>query len=932
MLNRAAVLLPRSSANALRPLIHSRAQHSFKPSSSRHLHQSNPTLAGVHVPSSSKRKSASKRPNHTSRRPGPFKTSQDAQVTVINALLLDLRSALVSKDLEASWSAWNRIASHGISQQISTQDHNALIQLLHNVLPGLIPNQRRAWLDRCQQCASSAADSGDIAIVKHWAKLFLQYDRPEFVSILVKQSFQPEREKSVDLVDQASDSDPLTPPSSGPQQTDSDSALDTTPADTSVVEGRVRIRMSAKAETDLHDLLACLIIANSVQNDLPGLVQAFESAVFGSLFGTFFQEARVLSLYESLGRKTKQKSVNQKSSTASKDAGVNPTGLPHESIKDRITLFCRHAELSRGLSTGLGGSQRIARLLGSLFSSRKTESAWVLFLTAMEASAGNQAWLPIEDQSGSVQSSSRDTNRAAWTQSCWSVCLSNFLATGKLERASKVWSTYHERGFKPSHRMWNALLDGYSRSGSFDAVYKTWKELKSRSEASEASSKDPALQPDAVMYTTMISTLIKDRRLDEAMQIFAEMKQRHDSKSDPLQIPPETFNAVMHGLFVTGRPAEASALLTEMREKGPQPTIGTINTILRANGRIGDLTALANCIRMINQLKLTPDVVTFTTILDALLRKAGSSASDSVLGVLKLMDSLNVKANAVTYTALIKACLVSTEASNVDLAVQNMAIGRKRNAQNAGQAGSGFMEPRFDAALDLLDRMISLRVEPTEVTYSTIIAACLQNPEYVAAIAEKGGIPEQYLSGPRPRADLGETPETVARWRRDTPAVTLALNLLERLRKRGLSPNSTTFHYLIAGLGSPVMDRASFLRALVIADEAVDTSRRASRTDGDHRSGPFISSALQRDYRPVEFAGSSAGALGYRTWVVILGTICERLERYPADRGHRQECIRALNIALELIRESHADSARGTDGGSALARIMDRARALIRGG
>ncbi len=90
------------------------------------------------------------------------------------------------------------------------------------------------------------------------------------------------------------------------------------------------------------------------------------------------------------------------------------------------------------------------------------------------------------------------------------------------------------------------------------------------------------------------------------MTLLAEMIANSDRNGGKLNVQAETFNAVIHGLFVNGNQTQAQALLDEMLAKGPAPNIGTINTFLRAYARVGDLQSLASTITFGGQAQAHP--------------------------------------------------------------------------------------------------------------------------------------------------------------------------------------------------------------------------------------------------------------------------------------------------------------------------------------
>ncbi|KAN0063962.1 hypothetical protein ACQY0O_003568 [Thecaphora frezii] len=924
----------------------------------------------VHVPKSRQPHSASdssrypRRSANRSRNPrdatdeaGGSTHSNRPPVPVYEAIL-SLRAHLAGLDVDSVWSSWKQLEALGGTKWLGNRDRGEILKLCsQRICPPTSASfsvpKREAWDDRCSHWASHEARSGNAKLAGAWAKLAIVAGRLDIVELLLQESLEASKAKAVDpneaespaLATPAETTDVLEGGSSDEVSSHASASEATAEAQETPSAKLARLGRNSQQQADYHDLLACLIVSHAMRDELEGLVTTVARFEIGTVFNMYFKPNKVADMADGIFRTLQSlQSYPSASSPPSSSWPNSEASLADlKALQAKVDQFTTHAELARGSLTGPGSSRRIARLLGSLFSSRRPNEAWSLFVAALKASSGPRPWLQFrtgEDETTAGQ--------AIWNESCWSVCLSGFIAAGKPDLALKIWAKYHELGFQPSPKIWNALLDGYSRAKNYDAARRTWEQLRSPPNEGGLT-----VAPDATMYTTMISVHFRDRQPGAALALFLEMQERHEADPAAFQIPSETCNAVIHGLCVNGHLEDAQSVLAQMQKKGPQPTINTYNALLRAHGRRGDLASLAATLRAIEQQQLLqPDVVTFTTVLDALLRKGGDPAGESVLQVLQVMESMGVKANAVTYTALIKACLVGSEAISVDLATEGVLSSSRFRSRSGGEParstassatavaavapgdGSGdFADPRIDAALNLLDRMIKMRIEPTEVTYTALIGAVLRHPVLVAQAFANHQLPARYVAVPRPLRALNETDATVRGWRDTCPDISLALLLLDKMRERGLTPNSTTYHYLICGLARYDTNRAAFLRALALMDEMVSASStgRLARTEAT-KMGPFVASvlgAIGGGNTEVKTRLDKAGSLGYSSWVVMLTTLSDRLEHGARDAEHRRECVAALRTAIRLMHDCDADRLKGSDGGTALLRIFTRAHELL---
>ncbi len=615
-----SVHVPKANRQSNRRDVASSRQHNGRPANRNAKQRSSPRSSTSFLPPPSKRVLAL----------GPRQTLQTSTASSrnVDAGLIALQRAIDGQDIASIFAAWPEFG-HSI-QQLGQSDHRKLLRLCSSYASNISSiTQAQQWASVFKESANAASSSGDVDLIQGWFKTLLANGQAADVIDIWKKIVATRLEH-------------------GSHQTLSkkeDSGSKVLP-DTS--EGQfIRLDESNDSDrVDIHDMVCLVAFASANSSRASDFVELFDRLEFGSPFRLFFNMPRAKRLYNSIsGSKILSQSTQ-------KLTDWNET---------QPKLW--EAELARGLSSGSGGPQRVARLLGSFFQLRQVDEAYAIFQTAMRASSGPDAWLALETPGEDVASS--PAQRARWTESCWSVCLSNFVALGRTELAVDVWKQLQQRRIRPTPRIWNALLDGYGRAKNIAAAIQTWEAAIKASSAGLPSSEK---LPDELMYTTMISTHFRAKQVDQAMALFSDMKAQSNRLGGPLQVQAETFNAVVHGLFVNGRREQAQALLDEMIAKGPAPSIGTINTFLRAHARIGDLESLAATLRLADKLKLTPDVVTFTTLLDALLRSGGESATDAVVKTLGIMNGMGVQPNVVTYTAMIKACLVGAEAAQLDIA------------------------------------------------------------------------------------------------------------------------------------------------------------------------------------------------------------------------------------------------------------------------
>lgn len=486
------------------------------------------------------------------------------------------------------------------------------------------------------------------------------------------------------------------------------------------------------------------------------------------------------------------------------------------------------------------GRDPIGRLFGSLAAKRHIEPMARL-LDAFTMAVGRH-WIWMKDTPRSRQSPpSPDIS-----QSTWAVIIAKLLSVNQNHLATKVWERFHSLGLPVNAAMYNALLLGYSTSAQWDALHTVW--------AEHASKKDEG-RPDIYTYTTMILALFRSKNPAAAINLFEELKMKasDDRNLDRARLRPgiKTYNVVLHGLLYNGRYQDATDLLQKMLDPPaagdkltPRAQTTTLNTMMRAYARAGNLPALSSLLSAMQGWKdVEPDIITFTTVLDALVRHGPPrSAGESVRSVSQLMRDSNVEANTISWSALIKAMLSNTGSAGSRPAYDS-------NEPLVDAAHVSVKLAQITAALHAVEEMLSTRVFPNEVTLGSLIQASAQFQRHLEEL-ELGDV-EQYTSPliydetPAIRQqtqslaaipEIGETTSSLDQFKRARVGSALALSFFEEIQSRyKLFPNRKTFHFIlehtlrstpvhhpsptVGWLGELEASRLAFVRGLAILDD-----------------------------------------------------------------------------------------------------------------
>lgn len=368
------------------------------------------------------------------------------------------------------------------------------------------------------------------------------------------------------------------------------------------------------------------------------------------------------------------------------------------------------------------------------------------------------------------------------TESGWTSFQTSFIRCERVDFAAKVWDDLTAAGIKPGVSMWTGLLDTYADLRNSKQSMAIWNMMLEQD-----------VLPDHRSYRALISVLFNDGNAIAALERFKEYQNVFGGR-DELGIP--VYNTVLNGLLRRNRIADASGFLKDMQNHGPKPDLFSYNTFLGYYGRQKDFKGLADILSQMSKAKIQGDVVTFSTILSALLSVGRKDAPTTIMN---LMRQQGIKPNVATYTAVIDSQV------------------REQTQAN------------FDAALALLGKMEDDGIKPNEVTYTAILAGLYRGQwlsrekadtirrEIVAKMRKEGlpfRLPTYHILI---RAALSSP---------DEMAYLDALKLVQEMKNNGIPRVGNTWLILLGGL----MTRELWDIAYEVAGEILGSGHEPNAT------------------------------------------------------------------------------------------------------
>lgn len=223
------------------------------------------------------------------------------------------------------------------------------------------------------------------------------------------------------------------------------------------------------------------------------------------------------------------------------------------------------------------------------------------------------------------------------------------------------------------------------------------------------------LVPTEVTYNALMATTARGNYLREAFNIYQELSEKN--------IPPnvECFTTLITLCARARMLNRAFAIRDHMIQLKLKPTVVTYNALISACKHAADGDkALEVLAEMTNNRRTAPDVITYSSTIDALGR---SNRLREALQIFDRMIAEGIQPNQVTYTSLIGA---QTRAGDLSGAMSSLVEMERRGIpanvftfssliNGAGRIGN------FPVAFDLLEMMTERNIERTVVTYVTLV-------------------------------------------------------------------------------------------------------------------------------------------------------------------------------------------------------------------
>ncbi|KAF4399088.1 hypothetical protein G4B88_023682 [Cannabis sativa] len=282
------------------------------------------------------------------------------------------------------------------------------------------------------------------------------------------------------------------------------------------------------------------------------------------------------------------------------------------------------------------------------------------------------------------------------------ILIKGLVDNNRLERALELKEEMDVKGFEPDPIVYNHLMVGCVRNSDVDGVFKLYEELKEKlggvledgivygslmkgyfmrgmeKEAmecyEEAVGVNSKVKMNAAAYNSVLDSLSKNGKFDEALKLFDRMIEEHNPPRR-LAVNLGSFNVMAEGYCLEGRYKDAIEVFRKMGDYRCFPDTLSFNVLLEQLCNNGMLTEAEELYGEMGEKGVNPDEFTFALLMDTCFKE--NRPDDAAEYFRKMVDS-KLRPNLAVYgklvDGLVKVWKVDEAKSFFDLMVKKLKM------------------------------------------------------------------------------------------------------------------------------------------------------------------------------------------------------------------------------------------------------------------
>ncbi|KAI7957861.1 hypothetical protein MJO29_006078 [Puccinia striiformis f. sp. tritici] len=385
---------------------------------------------------------------------------------------------------------------------------------------------------------------------------------------------------------------------------------------------------------------------------------------------------------------------------------------------------------------------------------------------AVDGTGHEPGWLTVDwsqppPQTEEKKSPSNIKRDIVLTQKVIGTLFNGFAENGMIDQVEQLIKFSRKLGGM-SRYLWSALLRGLNKFNNKSQAGLWMKEFVGRMESEDNLDLDFNMR--CILISGSIATDL-DGALDSLDKLLLSTTKASSSKKSEKLLPIDAINSIISALLRHKMIERAESLLSQLSDRLEVNTT-TLNHFLNYYSKLQypELDQVLKTLKSFEDKLVKPDVVSFTILLNVLMKLG--SGKETINQLLKMMESVGIQPNAITYGSIIHhLCRTGT--------VDDVQV-----------------------ALKLLDEIEQRGIATTDITYTALIQGFLRAhiQEYESTNA---GFQTNNNSQTNHLSTSTKQPES-----RPQTKLEIATDLIGRLKNRGGRLNQVIYNSLLNALFS----------------------------------------------------------------------------------------------------------------------------------
>eukprot|EP01067_Filipodium_phascolosomae_P001540 Filipodium_phascolosomae@DN2007_c0_g1_i1.p1 len=292
-------------------------------------------------------------------------------------------------------------------------------------------------------------------------------------------------------------------------------------------------------------------------------------------------------------------------------------------------------------------------------------------------------------------------------------------ASGFLHRVEAIRAYWHEmtieRHMDPTEVTFGCMFDALVNAGLVEEAMELFEEMTGPNSRY-------SVQPNTVMYSTLIKGFAQQKQTDKAISLYERMV------ANKVACNAVTFNSLIDGCARVGAMDKACELLEEMTKRaGLSPDLITYSTIIKGYCMQGDIEHSMILFDAMRRRKIEPDAILYNSLLDGSARIQRVDLCEKLLRDMKVHGILP---SNFTLTILVKLFGKMKDLEKAFSVVEDLP--NKHEFEINAHVYTCLMSAcnangKTNRALEVFDKMKSRGVVPDSKTFGTLIMGCTKS-------------------------------------------------------------------------------------------------------------------------------------------------------------------------------------------------------------